>query len=186
MRTRPILLLPIAATLMLISIGCEENENTRLAGMAERQLDRQANQNRQMAELHHEVAQGSRQLVESDGKARQEMVVLHREVQSERSEIGRQRDLLEGERRTLAGHRHWDPVIAAAISNCGLILACILPLVLCWYLLHRRAEPADDGAVAEVLLDDLVANEPVLLWQRPEQRNIGLRDVNVEPRSSDD
>ena len=154
--------IPIAVMLMLTVIGCNENENQRLAEMAEKNLERQAEQNRRMSELQHEVAEGSRRLVEADAKAREEMVTFHREVQAERSEIGRQRDALEQERRGLATKRHLNPIIAAAITNTGLLLACLLPLVLCWYLLHSRVEPADDRAVAEILLEDLVVERSLL------------------------
>jgi hypothetical protein len=153
--------------------------------MAEKHLDRQAEQGRQMAELQREVAEGSRRLVEADAEARQEMVALQREVQAERNEVGRQRDLLEGERRELAAKRRLDPIIAAAITNAGLLLACLLPLVLCCYLLQRRVEPADDQAVAEILLEDLVTDSPLLLPRSDGLRAIGMRDDNSLSRSED-
>jgi hypothetical protein len=42
-------------------------------------------------------------------------------------------------------------------------VACVLPLILCWYLLHREPAQADDTAVAEVLIEDLTAETPLLL-----------------------
>lgn len=186
MQTHKLVLIPIVAALMLTAIGCDEEENKRLAEMAERHLERQAEQNRQVTELQREVAEGSRRLVEADAQARQEMVTLQREVQAERSEFGRQRDLLEGERRDLAAKRRLDPIVAAAITNIGLLLACLLPLVLCWYLLTRRVEPADDQAVAEVLLEDLVADRPLLLPRTDGVRAIGLRAERDVSRSPDD
>ena len=186
MQTDKMILMPIVAALMLTAIGCDEEENKRLAEMAERHLERQAEQNRQVTELQREVAEGSRRLVEADAQARQEMVALQREVQAERSEVGRQRDLLEGERRDLAAKRRLDPIVAAAITNIGLLLACLLPLVLCWYLLTRRVEPADDQAVAEVLLEDLVADRPLLLPLTDGVRAIGLRAEREDSRSPDD
>ena len=175
MHKQKMILIPTVAALMLTAIGCDEEENTRLAEMAERHSERQAEQIRQMTELQNQVAEGSRRLVEADAQARQEMVTLQREVQAERTEVGRQRDVLEEERRDLAAKRRLDPIVAAAITNAGILLACLLPLVLCWYLLHRRAEPVDDQAVAEVLLEDLVTDRPLLL-PRPENfPAIGLR-----------
>ena len=184
--TRPILL--IATMLILTVIGCNENENKRLADMAEKHLDRQAEQNRQMSELQHEVAQGTRLLVEADAKARQEIFALHREIQTERFEVGRQRDSLEDERRAIASQRHLAPIIAAAITNIGMLLVCLLPLILCWYLLHRPTEPADDRAVAEILLEDLVASKPLLLPPMQTNRAIGFReetDMHFLPDDSD-
>lgn len=170
MQTRTLLVIPIAAILMLTAIGCDENENKRLAEMAERHLDRQSEQNQRMSELQREVAEGSRRLVEADAKARKEMVALQREVQAERSEVGHQRDAMEDERRSLAATRRTDPIIATAITNIGLLAACLLPLVICWYLLHRRIDPADDQAVAEVLLEDLMTDTPLLLPRMEDQR----------------
>jgi hypothetical protein len=186
MQTHKMILMPIVAALILTAIGCDEEENKRLAEMAERHIERQAEQNRQVTELQREVAEGSRRLVEADAQARQEMVTLQREVQAERSEVGRQRDLLEGERRDLAAKRRLDPIVAAAITNIGLLLACLLPLVLCWYLLQRRVEPADDQAVAEVLLEDLVSDRPLLLPLTDGVRAIGLRAERDDSRSPDD
>ena len=181
MQTHKLILIPIVAILMLTTIGCDEEENKRLAEMAERHLERQAEQSRQVTELQREVAEGSRRLVEADAKARQEMVALHREVQAERAEFGQQRDVLENERRDLAAKRYLDPIIAATITNIGLLLACLLPLVLCWYLLHRRVEPADDQAVVEVFLEDLVSDRPLLLPRLGAHRAIGLRDGGDAP-----
>ncbi len=186
MQTHKLIHMPIVAALMLTAIGCDEDENKRLAEMAERHLERQAEQSRQVTELQREVAEGSRRLVEADAQARQEMVTLQREVQAERNEVGRQRDVLEGERRELAAKRRLDPIVAAAITNVGLLLACLLPLVLCWYLLTCRVEPADDQAVAEVLLEDLVADRPLLLPRTDGVRAIGLRAERDVSRSPDD
>ena len=186
MQTHKLIHMPIVAALMLTAIGCDEEENKRLAEMAERHMERQAEQNRQVTELQREVAEGSRRLVEADAQARQEMVTLQREVQAERNEVGRQRDVLEGERRELAAKRRLDPIVAAAITNVGLLLACLLPLVLCWYLLTCRVEPADDQAVAEVLLEDLVADRPLLLPRTDGVRAIGLRAERDVSRSPDD
>jgi hypothetical protein len=74
-----------------------------------------------------------------------------------------------------------DPIVAAAITNIGLLVACLLPLVVCWYLLHRRVEPVDDQAVAEVLLEDLVTDRPLLLPRREGVRAIGLRTGGDNP-----
>lgn len=175
---RPTVLTTIAI-LMLMTIGCDEDEDKRLAEMAEKHVERQAEQNRQMNELQREVAEGARRLVEADAQAREEMVALQREVQAERAEVGRQRDLLEDERRGLAAKRRLDPVVAAAITNTGVLLACLLPLALCWYLLHPRVEPANDQAVAEVLLEDLITDRPLLL-PRTEANGALCFDVDRE------
>jgi hypothetical protein len=179
-------IMAIVAMLVLTSSGCDEEESKQMVQMAEKHLERQAEQNRQMSELHRQVADGANRLVEADAKAREEMVTLHRELQAERAEVGQQRDVLEEERRSIAAKRRWDPIIASAITNTGLVLACVLPLVLCWYLLHPRVEPADDRAVAEVLLQDLVVSRPLLLRQTATNLAIGFCDDQEKPRLNDD
>lgn len=182
MMKREVMLILAAAAIMLVGIGCDEDENKRLADMAERQMARQAEQNRKLIQLQQEAAEGARRLVEADAQARQEMVAIQRELQAERAEVDEQRDLLEDERRDLAAQRQRDPVVAAAIANCGLLLVSVLPLILCWCLLHQRQEPADDQEVLAVLLEELTADKPLLL-PPPEERTIGLVERHHDPGS---
>ena len=161
MKTARTMTVVVIAMLTLVATGCDENK--RLAEQAERHAARQAEQNVRMAEMQREVAAGARQLVEADAKARVEIVELQKGVQTERVDIGRQRDLLEAERREIADDRYREPLIAAAITQIGLLIACVLPLLICWQLLRQPIEPADDGAVAELLLRDMVSESPLLL-----------------------
>ena len=171
--------------LMLTASGCDEDKHKRLAEMAERHLERQAEQNRQVTKLQHEVMEGGRHLVEADAQARHELVALQRELQAERSDVGKQRDLLERARSDLAAQRRLDPIIASAITNVALLLVCLWPLALCWRLLNRRLEIADDSAIAEVLLEDLVRDQPLLLPPATVGA-IGQRDDGGAPELSDD
>jgi len=174
MQVNKLMVRSLAAILILTVTGCEEEESKRLVEMAEKHLERQAEQSRQMSELQRQVAEGANRLVEADAKAREEMVALQRDLQADQAAVGRQRDQLEEERRDLAAKRHVDPIVAAAITNVGLLLACVLPLALCWYLLQPRVQPADDQAVAEVLLQDLVSDRPLLLPRLETNHGIGL------------
>lgn len=155
----------VVATTLL---GCGSGSNdVELAALAMDAADRQAEQNRQMAELQDHVARGAEELVAADAEARKEMSSLSRELQTERSEIGRQRDELESERKAIAKQRHRDPLISAAITHAAWILACLLPLVVCVYLLRRPAGVEEDGLVAQVLIEDALAERP-LLFSRSE------------------
>lgn len=169
------ILVAVLLLLMLIS-SCSHPSDRQLAEMAERHLEREAQHNRQLAELQKQIADGTRQLIAADAESRTELAKWQREVNADRIEIGRQRDLLEAERREQAEQRARDPIIATAISQSCLLMACILPLILCWYLLHSGVEPADDHAVANVLLQDLVIREPLLLSRADRQRGIALRE----------
>jgi hypothetical protein len=91
------------------------------------------------------------------------MVSLQREIQTERNEIGYQRDQLEAERREIADSRNRDPIIAAAISRVTMVVISLLPLLICWLLLRQKIEPANDQQMTELLLDDLVSAEPWLM-----------------------
>ena len=114
--------------------------------------------------MQADVARGASQLVESDSKARTELAALQRDLQQDQAEIGRQRDQLETDRRQIAEQRHRDPLIAAAITSIGLILACLLPLLLCWALLRRPPLDGEaEAALAEFLVQDLISDHPVLL-----------------------
>jgi len=161
MRVHQVPYMLILLVLMIGMIGCDNDE--RIVRMAQEHARQQAAQSQQMAQLQQEVAQGARELVEADSSAREEIVSLHRDIQAERTEIGRQRDHLEEDRRRLADQQHRDPIIAATIVQVGMVVACVLPLILCWYLLHREPAQADDAAVAEVFIEDLTAEAPLLL-----------------------
>ncbi len=145
----------VMAVVVLVILGCRDDENKRLADQAERNLERQAAQQLRNAELHREVADGTKRLVEADAAARQEIVALHRDVQAERSELGRQRDLLELDRRDIADTRNRDPLIAEAIQAVGLMLACVVPLLIAWQVLRRSDAGDENSAMAELLLEEV-------------------------------
>jgi len=142
--------LPVAALIALAIIslvGCDEDE--RLARLSEKAADRQASQNQEMTKLNREVAEGTKRLVKADAESRKELVSLQRDLQAEQSEIGHQRDQLETERKQIAQQRRRDPIIANAITGLGVLLACLAPLLLCWYLLRGVRDENDDAIVAD-------------------------------------
>jgi hypothetical protein len=150
--------------LLLPMIGCQSSTDERLVEMAKEHAARQAETQRQMTDLQKQVAEGSRKLVESDAKARQDLTALQHELRSDQAEIHRGHDQLEAERREMAGQRYRDPIIAAILTDVGVVLACLLPLIVCIYLLWSVRHPGEsDSAVAELLVQELVATEPRLL-----------------------
>jgi hypothetical protein len=154
-------------TAALMTSGCDDDVDDRLVQQAERHEQRQATQNQRAHELQREVAAGARQLVEADAKTRAELAALQTAIQSERNEIGRQRDQLEEDRLANATNRQFDSLLAAAVNNVGLLLACLLPLGLAWLLLRKADEPVSDHVVVETLLADLASTEPHLLVHGP-------------------
>lgn len=176
---RPILLLTLILT------GCSSSDD-RLVELGEQSCERQAEQNQTIAEQSRAFAETTRRfveaevetrgelsriqqdLVERDAQCRLELAALHKETQAamqvERQSVDRQREGLEAERRQLANERHRAPIVAAAVSQVGMILACLLPLGLCGYLLYvMRHSSEADAAVTELLIEEIVAEEPRFL-----------------------
>jgi len=154
-----VLILP----LILMMAGCQTDDD-RLIDLAREHAARQAEAQRQMTALQQQVAEGSRRLVESDAKAREELTALQHDLRSDQAEIGRQRDKMEAERREIANQWHRDPIVAAIIMDVGIVLACLLPLIVAVYVLwSARRAGESDSAVAELLVQELVASEPTLL-----------------------
>ncbi len=169
------------SSLMLLAlVGCEEEE---LAEAAREAAKQSAEQQRQLVQLQAEVARGANELVEADAKARTELTALQRDLQQDQAEVGRQRDQLENDRRDMASQRHRDPLMAAAITNIGLILACLLPLLLCVFILRTvRDPPTSEDALTELLVDEIVAEKPLLLPVA--DRIPGLEHTTTQERES--
>ena len=159
MKTDRLMILALVAVALVT--GCDDDE--RVAQIAREAADRQARQSEEMARLSEQTAEATKRLVEADAQAHQEMLAMQRELQAEQAEVGRQRDQLETERRELAQDRWWDSLTATAVTNVGLILACLLPLVLCWHFLRAVRNENDDALVNEVLIEELTSDQPRLL-----------------------
>ena len=157
---------------MLAMIGCEKDENERVVEIARESSQRQAEQNQQMGKLSQEVAESTKRLVEEDAKARTQITLIHQQLQTERTEIGKQRDSLEGDRKEIAQQRHRDPLIAAAITDVGVLLACLAPLLLAFYLLRAAKNGNEQEELSELLITELYSDTPLLL---PPERDSSTR-----------
>jgi hypothetical protein len=157
----PITAVAIALAVVLTMTGCDEDE--KVARMAEKAADRQAEQNKEMARVNRELAEGTKLLVEADGESRRELVSLQQDLRADQAEVNEGRDALETERKAIAANRHRDPIIANAVTGVGLTLACLLPLVLCWYLLRNVHDEPNDGVVTEILIEELSSEKPRML-----------------------
>ena len=134
----------VLSMLLVLVAGCADDKDTRIAKMTRRHEIRQTEQNLRAADLQREVT------------------AIHRSVQTERAAINRERDKLEEERREIASSRRLDSLTAVAITNIGLILASLLPLGLIWLLLAKPPELGSEQMVVDLMLDDLIANQPFL------------------------
>jgi hypothetical protein len=145
---------------VLIVVGCSSDDE-RLVDLSRHSLDRQAEQNRLVATNNQQVIDATKKLVEADAQSRHENGQLQHELQSERSGISQQRDALEQVRREIAHQRNRDPIVAESIKTAaGLIVATLL-LIVCVFLLKGLFHKSDDEAVADVLIEELVARQPL-------------------------
>lgn len=143
------------AIIGLLIAGCGDQRDERLAAVSVEAVRQQAEQNRRMVDLQEQVAVGSRRLVEADTQARREMTQLHHSVVAQQSEVGRQRDRLDEERKALAGQRNRETIWAAAIHDGACMLACLLPLVVAVLLLWPRPEMPQTAELSELLIAEL-------------------------------
>jgi TolA-binding protein len=171
------------AVIVLIA-GC--SSDAKVARIAEKAADRQAEQNKEMVRLQHEVAAASKDLVAADAQARKEMAEVHHNLTEQQHNIHQQHNQLEHERQDIARQRQRDPIIAAAIQDGGLIIACLLPLLLAALVIWRLRDSGEElQTLNQVLIQELVAEEPRLL-PRPEsserrRRLAGSRAASEDP-----
>ena len=142
----------VSCHLVIVAVGCDE----RVAQVAREAADRQAEQNRTMAELHEEVAAGTRSLVEADSQARRELVAAQRELHVERNQLDRGRDALERERRAMAAERRTVSLLVPALESLGAVLVVLVVIGFSWYALVRlRSDDVADTELVELLVQEL-------------------------------
>ena len=134
--------------------GCTDE---RVSQIAREAADRQAEQNKAMAELQGQVAEGTRQLVEADAQSRQEMIGVHRELQSERSRLDQSWDKLHQQQRN-------ESLLVAFLPTIGIVIVVCLLLGFCWYALcAAHSEEIASSDLSELLVEELTSEKPRLL-----------------------
>ncbi len=101
--------------------GCSPSDS-RLADYAQWSVDQQTHQNVQQAEQNEDLLEAQRS--------------LHQGIQQERAHLDQQHDDLEAQRREIAEQRIRAPLVAESIQSTALLLACLLPLLICAYALR--------------------------------------------------
>ena len=168
----------LALPMLLAVIGCgdaPDYRDQRLAEFAQQtmieqriQNERMADQSQAVVEESSQLAETAKKLVEHDAQTRREMIAAQTELTSQLNEqqsvVYAGRDQLEQERQQIAEKRQRDPVIAAAIENLGLAMACLLPLIVCLYVIRQmQTQEPDHAAVAELLIQEFSGDQPRLL-----------------------
>jgi len=176
MKRTQIAIVPIL--MLLTVIGCSDSpdmRDQRLAEFAEqavkeqaRQNDRMADQSQAVVEESHQLAETAKELVEHDAEARRELIAAQQELTSQLNDqqatVDAGRGQLEQDRREIAEQRHRDPIVATAIQNTGLVIACLLPLIVAVYVIRQmQSQEPDHAAVAEMLVLEVTSDEPRLL-----------------------
>ena len=146
-QVRRIAIVMIAA----LAIGCEASDE-RLIEIARESNRQQAAQNQSVTQLNQEAAQNHRRVVEAVEKSRQEIALLERDVD-------KQRTRLDEERQSLATERYRESMLAPVLDHLGMLLVASIPLALCWLLLYGLRQPVSDEEVAELLVHELVTAE---------------------------
>jgi hypothetical protein len=145
----------------LIAIGCSSRDD-RLVELSRQSADRQAEQNRLVETNNRQVIEATSRVVEADAQGRKENNELHRQIELQRSGLNQQRDALEQERRQIAEQRNRDPIVAESIGAAAGLLAAISPLLVCLVLLRSLFDRSDEDVLADLLIEDLVAQQPLL------------------------
>ena len=151
------------------SVGCSAADpDQRLTQLTSQVVHDQSEQNQRLAEQTRAVveqsgqlAEAARDLVEQDAQARRELIAAGERMTAR---IDADRSQLEVDRREVARQRLREPLVAEAIRSTGILLACLAPLVITFLVLRplSSSEP-DHAAVADLLVQELTADQPVLL-----------------------
>lgn len=162
-RTLPPLLLVLGLTGI---VGCDTDDE-RLVGLSEKSADRQAEQNAFIAKQSQETTQATRDLVAADAKARAELLQAQRslqhELQVERGRLDARREQLDQQQLDLTVAEQREPVIAQSILVTGILLACLLPLAVCIYVLRAVQDDATSGDLTNLLAQELISADPVFV-----------------------
>ncbi len=159
------LLTILMISIALMIVGCDSSDE-RLADFAQQSTAQQAQQNSTTAEVAREAAESQRRVIETVEKSRQDLIGVQKELDLQRTTVAQ-------ERKELTEQRRQESLLAPVLTTIGYLLVTALPLVLCWYLLYTlKNTPVDESAVTQLLVQDLLSEQPVLL----------PRPVNSNPR----
>ena len=137
-----------------MALGCSTDE--RLVAHMELADERQAAQNREIARQNQELAQATNHFLSAEAQARGDSIALQRQFQLQQQDTHEERDRLEAERRQWAVSRQRESLLAPLLIDLGLLLACLAPLGLCWYLLYLLRYERRDAGLSELFATELL------------------------------
>ena len=206
MATRHKILRIVMMILPAVTTGCRDDSDPHVEQAMRESLQRQAEQNQQIAEQSNLSAESVRRVVEAESAARTEVVELQRDIverdneererlaeltqtvqnnlNAERAGLDKQRTNLEQERQQLAVERNRDPIIAQTIATVGVFVACTIPLLLAGYVLYSLTRGSDDELIVnEILLNEVTANCPTFL--NPDNPRLANQPSDPNSQSGD-
>jgi len=132
----------------LLLVGCDQ----RPPSLTRQQVD-------ELIRMPADATTASRELVSQDAQARQDWLAIQGDLQAAQLEIGRQRDVLATERR-------YDSLLAAAVEQTSMLLACLLPVLIVTFLVWPRPATPDAQHACDLLVTEVT--------QAPPRRRIAL------------
>lgn len=124
--------------------------------MAEQTTREQSAQNQRVSRAHTALAQGSKELVQADAQARRDFAQLQDKLRQDQANLGHQRDAIASERRELAAEREQSERTCSFLTNFGIVVVCLAPLILAGFLLLILNRDRAQAETADVLVDELV------------------------------
>ncbi len=129
----------------LMMAGCH-SDSERLADLADRTMQMQGSQNRAAA------------------AAQSDFMQLNSTLQTERNRLNQQFNALEQNRRDLHQLRRSALAWAESFQFLGIIIAAVMPLFLCTYLVWAGCQQtANHEAINELLMNEFVSPRPRLI-----------------------
>ncbi len=145
--------------LILLLAGCGDERVVKVSTEA---ADRQAKQNEQIARV-----------VNEETTFRQQAAKLQNDLRADQAVIAQQRDELETERKQLASRREWAAFYTPLLETIGVVAVVVVVLLYCSFVVVYGLRRSG-GEVGELLLDDLVSQQPVLLPRLPSPGKLRL------------
>ena len=173
---------PASGLLILISaFGCgqaPDYRDQRLAEFAQKSVTEQAQQNARITEV-----------IKREASSRQELFSLHQsltqKLNQQQDVIDAARNRLETDRAEIAQQRFRDPIIAAVLQTCGIMIACLLPLLVAGFgVWQMQSQEPDHAAVANLLVAELTSPR-FLHCQTPNLARLGTSPGALPLKESD-
>jgi len=122
-------------------------------------------------------SKSAQRFVEIQAEQNRQMGELQQQVQAQQAALNEQRDALESQRQQIAHQRVHAPLVADAVLVVGTLLGCLIPVLLAGVLLRQGSQEPEAEIIAETLLHDLDQGPSSVLIPA-----LGIPPVETAPR----